>query len=331
MADTSCVLFPTQQRIESRNSALHASTFRGLGSEINLWLAHAHAPIARAALGRARHQIERLEATLSRFRPDSELSRLNASPERDVPVSAALWECLTNALASAARTDGVYDPTILNALEAAGYDRPFVELDPTNGPIPAPPTRGRGWRSVELDARTRTVRLPAGVRVDLGGVGKSWIAERAAEWLGPFGPCLVDAGGDIAVRGVPPGEKGWLVGLADPRSPDDDLAWLTIADCGVATSGVEYRRWSRRGVTRHHVIDPRTGAPASTDLLSVTVIAPRADDANVHALVALIEGAVAGHEYLDQQPHAEGLLVRADGSMLRTGGFERYEVTAALS
>jgi thiamine biosynthesis lipoprotein len=184
---------------------------------------------------------------------------------------------------------------------------------------------------MRLAHRTHTVRLTAGVRLDLGGVGKSWIAERVADQLGRFGPCLVDAGGDIAVRGTPPSESGWIIGVADPRRPDGDLTLLTVVERGVATSGVDYRRWTQNGADRHHIIDPRVGEPASTDLLSVTVLAPSADEANLHTLVALIQGSVDGQLYLQRQSDVEGLLVRADGKIRRTRGFAQFELSGALA
>jgi thiamine biosynthesis lipoprotein len=270
--------------------------------------------------------MESAEARLSRFQAGSELSRLNDCPEQDVVVSPLLWQCLEGALTAAHRSHGIYDPTILSALEAAGYDRPFADLRPANDArrSPGQPT-GQAWRRVKLNRQARTVRLPRGVRVDLGGVGKAWLAERVADMLGAIGPCLVDAGGDIALRGEPPGEQGWSIGVADPRCPDEDLMLLTVSGRAVATSGVDYRHWRHGTTVGHHIIDPRTGSPADTDLLTVTVIARSADEANMHALVALILGAAPGRRYLDSQPDVDGLLVRSDGAMLRTRGFAYFE------
>jgi thiamine biosynthesis lipoprotein len=308
---------------------LHSLGFHALGCEVNLWLAHSHASIATRALARARSEVERLENTLSRFRTDSELSILNANPGRDVAVSQALWSCLTTALDGAQRTGGLYDPTILDALEAAGYDRTFPDLEDRRAESGWQPSIRPGWQSIRLDHRTHTVRLPRGVRLDLGGVGKSWIAERVADQLERFGPCLVDAGGDIAVRGAPPSESGWIIGVADPRCPERDLALLTVVERAVATSGIDYRRWTQNGADRHHIIDPRVGEPARTDLLSITVLAPSADEANVYTLAALIRGSTEGQRYLEQQRDVEGLLVRADGKVLRTRGFAQFEISGA--
>ncbi|HEX3245895.1 MAG TPA: FAD:protein FMN transferase [Chloroflexota bacterium] len=323
---------PAISKTDDRRPQLHSLNFRALGSEITVWLAHSHAPTARFALNRARIQIEVAEARLSRFRPDSELSRLNENRERNIRVSPLLYRCLENALAGADRSGGLYDPAILGALEAAGYTSTFSDLHRTEGgAASAQSWSSGGWRRIRLDSRERIVRLPKGVRIDLGGVGKAWIAELIADDLGGVGPCLVDAGGDIAMRGIPPHDDGWTIGIADPLSPDDDLTQITVRERGVATSGIEYRRWQQGGIIRHHIIDPRSGEPAITDLLSVTVIARRAEEANLHALVALIHGAIDGQRYLDAQPEVDGLLVRADGSVLRTREFGKLESVGACA
>lgn len=313
--------------------------FRAMSCEMAAWVIAADARIARAHLEATREFIETVEAHLSRFRPESELSRLNARAGQEVAVSPLLWEVLEWALEAARRTEGVYDPTVLDALEAAGYDRSFddrrrLAADPRNDDrlvsTPHRPSaigdRSSAWQAIRLNPHARSVTLPPGVRLDLGGVAKGWTAERAADRLARLGPCLVDAGGDIAARGSPPGEPGWPIAVADPRDPDADLALLIVRDRGVATSGIDYRRWVHNGTLQHHLIDPRTGRPAATDLLTATVVAPDATEADLHALVALLLGAEDGVRYLLRQKGVEGLLVRDTGDLLTTPGFERYVV-----
>jgi thiamine biosynthesis lipoprotein len=268
--------------------------------------------------------VEAAETRLSRFRPDSELSRLNAHSGQAVVVSKLLWQALAGALDGARRTGGLYDPTIIDALEAAGYDRSFASIidDRALAPPAIPPTAS--WRDIQLDPRARSVTLPAGLRLDLGGVAKAWTAERVADYLARRGPCLIDAGGDIAVRGCPTGQSGWPIGVADPRRPDEDLALLLIKGRGVATSGVDYRCWRRGGMPQHHIIDPRTRRPADTDLIAATVVAANAAAANLHALVVVMLGAREGLAYLTRQAGVDGLLVRQDGRRLTTAGFEQY-------
>lgn len=288
------------------------------------WVLTAHPGVARTRLAMVKAFMMAMEDRLSRFRPHSELSRLNARASQVVPVSPWLWEVLLCALEGAQRTGGLYDPTVLDALEAAGYDRTFHEMaDDDRPPRPLAPSR-KDWRAIRLDPDGRCVTLPPGVRLDFGGIAKGWAAERAADLLAPLGPSLVDAGGDIAVRGNLPGLSGWPIGVADPREASKDLTLLLVSDRGVATSGVDYRRWQRGGMVQHHIIDPHRRRPAETDLLSVTVVAPNAMQADLHALVALLLGSEAGWQYLTRQRDVEGLLIHEDGIQLASPGFQQY-------
>ena len=306
--------------------------FRAMSCEMAAWVAATDAAIARERLAAAQRFIETVEAHLSRFRPQSELSRLNARAGQEVRVSPLLWEVLEWALEAAHRTAGVYDPTVLDALEAAGYDRSFDERRTTSDERHSvertlqTPHQPSAWQAIRLNPHARSVTLPPGVRLDLGGVAKGWAAERAADRLAVLGPCLVDAGGDIAARGSPPGERGWPIAVADPREPDADLALLIVRDRGVATSGTDYRRWMHNGTLQHHLIDPRTRRPAQTDLLAVTVVAPDAAQADLHALVTMVLGLEEGQRYLRRQRGVEGLLIREDGQQFATPGFWRYVV-----
>jgi thiamine biosynthesis lipoprotein len=275
--------------------------FRAMGTEIELLV---EADGATGALDAAELEFHRLEALLSRFREDSELSRLN----RDGALAAGPDLCRVVGLALAARerTGGRFDPTVHNALVAAGYDRTFEQIDPwCQAPCLAPGVAG-GAASVE---GTR-IELDAGVRLDLGGIGKGYAAERAAEILATAGPCLVNAGGDIAVRG-----GRWPIGVETAAEP----LTLELSQGGLATSGRDRRRWRRGGRELHHLIDPRTGAPAETDLLRVTVIAPDAIEAEVAAKSLFL----AGSDRAAREADAAGVaavLVTGDGRTIFAGG-----------
>lgn len=299
--------------------------FRAMGCQMSAWVATTDARVAERYLTAAWAFIRATERQLSRFLPDSELSRMNARPGVPVRVSPLLWRVLVAAVEAAGRTDGRYDPTLLTNLEAAGYDRTFEAVEDGPGsPRPAEP-RGETWRNLKLDARSGTVTLPPGVRVDLGGIAKGWVAQRAADMLAPLGPCLVDAGGDIAAVGAPPGQRGWPIGVADPDDPETDLAVLAVRDRGVATSGIDYRRWRRGGRVQHHLIDPRSGQPAETDLSTVTVVAPDAAWADACALTAMLMGSRDGLDWLEGlEGGEEALLVCQDGRRLATSGLWRH-------
>jgi thiamine biosynthesis lipoprotein len=245
-----------------------------MGTDIELLV---EAEGADEVLAAAEAEFDRLEQVMSRFRPTSELSQLNDAGQMD--ASSDLLEAVRLALAARARTNGRFDPTVLGALVAAGYDRTFDDV-PAEGPIPTtdPAFCGGG---VQIDGSRIT--LGPGVRLDLGGIGKGFAAERAASLLAASGPCLVSAGGDIAVRGVP--ECGvWPVAVAD------DLT-LGLSRGGLATSGTERRRWRRGDTECHHLIDPATGRPAVTDILRVTAIGSDAVDAEVLATSLFLGGA----------------------------------------
>lgn len=297
--------------------------FRAMGTEIGLWLWHDNEQLARQALSQTEQFFARTEAQLSRFIPDSELSRLNRSAGRPFTASPLLFELIEAALAWRERTNGIFDPAILNALIGYGYDRSFEELTEASGagastaPFPAAVRA-----PLNLNPANRSITLPAGIGLDLGGIAKGWSVQQAAVRLGQIGPALVDAGGDIACVGVPPAGSPWLVGLADPHQPDTDLAVLTLTNEAVATSSLVRRRWQHQGRSVHHLIDPRTGAPAVTDLVSVTVISSRLPEAEIFAKVALILGSRAGLAYLEAQPNLSALLVATNGRQITCGLLE---------
>jgi FAD:protein FMN transferase len=209
------------------------------------------------------------ERVFSRFRPHSELALVNASRLPLVVVSPLFARTLRVALDAAAATDGLVDPTLGAALEAVGYDRDFARVVPDESPAgPAAPGRRR---SVRLAGRV--VARPLGVRLDLNGVVKALAVDDALALFD--GPGFVSAGGDVAVRG------GAVVGL--PRGGS-----VRLENGAVATSGTTHRRWLRDGAVQHHLIDSRTGRPASSRWTEVTVAAPTCLDADVAAKAAFL-------------------------------------------
>lgn len=295
-----------------------------------LAVTEAETPDAARALERIPVQFEGWEQSLSRFRDDSELSRLNRSTGEWVRVSETLWQALRAARNAARQSDGLVLPTLLESLAAAGYDRSFETLGPsTAARETSPAATGAAapagtWRDIRLDAWRRSVRLPPGMRLDLGGVAKGWAADRAARLLGRFGPALVDAGGDIAVSGPRPGGQRWPIAVASPLSPGSQLELLLIDRGGVATSGRDYRRWQSNGRWQHHILDPRTGLPAETDVLSATVIAGDALKGETAAKAVLILGSRDGLGWLDARPEFAGLMVMEDGRVIRSRRLSGY-------
>jgi thiamine biosynthesis lipoprotein len=266
------------------------------------------------------------EQRLTRFQPDSELSQLNRRAGQTVPVSSLMKEVLQAAQQAVQESGGLVTPTILEALEIAGYDHSFESLAFVPGAWPFPET-GRATiqaPALQIHPHHRTVYLAPGSQLDLGGIAKGWAADRAARRLSKWGPALVDAGGDIAIYAPRLEDKAWPVGVADPFVPDRQLALLMIKHGGIATSGRDYRRWLKNGTWQHHIIDPRTGQPAQTDILTATVIAPNARAAEVAAKVVLILGSSAGYEWLETHPKMAGMMVLESGQVIQSHRWSEF-------
>ncbi|MCC7446152.1 MAG: FAD:protein FMN transferase [Anaerolineae bacterium] len=282
--------------------AIYTVTFKAMGSHMQAWL---DVPTAANAdvLQHVPVWFEAWEAALSRFRPTSELRHLNRHAGLWVRVSKLMLGVVQVAVDAARMTNSLFNPLILPALEAAGYDHSF---DPAFAPQPhAYADHVPTWEAIQINAAQCCVRLPTGSRLDLGGMAKGWAAQRAAQWLYETGPCLVDAGGDMAARGAPEGADGWEV-----TAPDDSL--IVLRDAAVATSGTDYRHWAAGDRAYHHLIDPRTGSPADSNVLTATVVADSAVKAEAWAKAALISGAM---------PELPTLFVRRDGSTIGNSTF----------
>ncbi|MBC9723933.1 FAD:protein FMN transferase [Streptomyces sp. TRM68367] len=297
--------------------------FPVMGSAGHLFVVGGRGP---ELLARARSRLVELEALWSRFRADSELCRLNAASGQWVRVSAPTVALVRRAVQAWEVTGGLFDPTVLPALEQAGYTRSFEALprELSAGPAPATATApAPGCADIEI--REDRVRLPRGVRLDLGGIGKGYAADLLAHELmaaGAEGAC-VNLGGDVRATGAAPGADAWAVAVEDEARPGTDLAWLTLADGAVATSTRLRRRWQRAGREFHHLIDPATGAPAASELTGVTVVAGVAHWAEVLAKAALIAGLPTGSALLEAHGVA-GLLVTEDGAAHSAGLWERF-------
>jgi thiamine biosynthesis lipoprotein len=273
---------------------MHYHEFRAMNSAIVLAASNGDPAGAEAGFRLAHQIIENNERRFSRFLETSELAQLNLSAGSWFPASNELFRVIQIAQRLALDTHGLFNPAILPALKQAGYDRSMDEIKN------APPRIAKHlpvadiphFGEVQLDPATKSVLLPQGMQIDLGGIAKGWIAEQAARRLADFsGTCGVSAGGDMFLIGLPDGETTWEVGLENPLDPEQDLAILHVLPGAIATSSIAKRQWQQGGQLQHHLIDPRTGKPADTEWLSVTVWAEQAAEAEVYAKVLLIAGA----------------------------------------
>lgn len=269
-------------------------------------------------------RLAEIDLACSRFRPDSELTAVNRAAGRALSISPLLVTAVAAALRAAAATDGDVDPTCGDSLVRLGYDRDFALIShagqaPARTPVPA-----GGWRRVELDAEHGTLRVPPGVRLDLGATAKALAADLAAALVAA--ECdtgaLVNLGGDIAVAGGPP-DGGWPVGIA--AGPHDTVRVggygpvVGIRDGGLATSSPLVRSWRRGSQRLHHIVVPGTGMPAESCWSAVTVAAATCVDANTASTAAIIRSSAAPAWLSDLGLPAR--LVRPDGSVLTTGGW----------
>lgn len=302
--------------------------FRAMGCEIFSALDTEH-PRAKERLERVPAMFEAWEQTLSRFRPTSELSQLNARAGQTVRVSDTLWRVLKLAQHAAELSDGLVVPTLLDALVASGYDRPFDALGAAHSNVNLPMPTLTGASAWILSDKSPSVTLAPGTRLDLNGVAKGWAAEQTAMYLGELGPAMVDTGGDMVMTAPRANGEPWHIGVEDAFAPElenETLPVLAIPYGATATSGRNYRQWTRDGKTMHHLIDPRTGLPAVTDVLTATVIAPTMVQAEVAAKVALIRGSAQGVAWLEARSSLAGLLILENGNLVITSRMEEFIV-----
>ena len=325
-----------------RRAGLRASRWEALGTSVVVQVRDGEIlPLARAIVT---EQLGAIDLACSRFRADSELTRVNSQAGGGpVRVSPLLVEALQVALRAAELSDGDVDPTVGAALVLAGYDRDWSLLcNSAEGQAQAataaprgvqPPISASGgavlhahvrsgWRTIELDPVRATVRIPRGISLDLGASAKAWAADRAADAVQEScgGGVLVSIGGDIATAGPAPG-GGWRIHVTDDHRDGPDAPGQTIAiqSGGLATSSTVVRRWRTASGTAHHIIDPATGAPARGTWRTASVAARDCVDANIASTTALVRGAAAAR-WLDRQGLPARLVYR-DGAVLRLGGW----------
>jgi thiamine biosynthesis lipoprotein len=256
------------------------------------------------------HRVDLLEQCWSRFRSDSELNRLNArAGDGPVTVSEDLHRLVATLVTAWQWTEGDVDATVLGAMVAMGYDRTFADV--ISSPLPShwSGQPGVGMSGVALGPGH--VSLPRGVGLDPGAVGKGLAGDIVTTEISHAGAdaVLVSIGGDVVTIGTPPDSGGWRVSLRDDRTPsrdEIDILMLAGKHRAVATSSTLRRRWSGR----HHVIDPRTGLPASSEIVQATVVADSGWRAEAGATLALLRGG-ARADWLEQRGCTPHLLDRA--------------------
>jgi thiamine biosynthesis lipoprotein ApbE len=276
-------------------STLGIADDRALGGSMRVIVTHE--PDLAVAKSAVDEVVRAVDVAANRFHQDSELSRLNAAPGRDVLISPLLAKLIAAALRGAQLTGGAVDPTVGSAVKMAGYDADFGAVPADGLALDLVVSRIPGWQAIAFDEATRTVRLPRGVDLDLGATAKALTADLAAtaalSKLGRGG-VLVSLGGDISVAGEPPPE-GWLIQTSeDSGAPiEEGEETISIRSGGIATSSTTVRKWTRGGVALHHIIDPATGLPSDGPWRTATVVAGTCVDANIASTAAIVMGPAA--------------------------------------
>jgi thiamine biosynthesis lipoprotein len=293
--------------------------FPALGTTAVVATTDVHALVAAAL--EVQREVDAIDLACSRFRDDSDLARANAGAGSWVSAGPLLLEAVQVALRAARLTGGDVDPTVEASMIANGYDRDFAAL-PADG-VQQPHRPATGWRAVEVDDQRARIRVPAGSGLDLGATAKALAADRAARAAtrSAHTGVVVSLGGDLAIAGEPP-PGGWPLGVGDSHI---GVAGETVRleGGGLATSSTTVRRWRREGRELHHIVDPRTGAPAAVVWRTVTVAAASCVDANIAATASIVRGASAPAWLAACGLHAR--LVTPEGDVVRVGGWPQRE------
>jgi len=267
-------------------------------------------------------ELDRLEGLWSRFLPESELSRLNAAGGDGLQVDSATVALIRAMQRGYTETAGAFDPTLLPTLVGAGYRESVVHPGRASA---VPAGTAPGGDPADIEIRGRRVRLPQGMTLDAGGIGKGLAADLLAQRAQERGAsgALIEIGGDLVAAGTGPIDGAWTIGIEDPDDPSTHLDIIRIASGAVATSGTRRRAWSVDGETRHHLLDPRTLMPARTGLATATVIANTGARAEVLTKAAFVPPPEGFLEWLPTR-NAAGLVITTSGELRSTRNWEDY-------
>jgi len=303
---------------------LHRLPFRAMGGEM-LAILEADTDSPPSILDEVPAWFENWEQTLSRFRPDSELSLLNQTFDQSVAVSDTLWDVFQYALSAETITNGLVTPTVLDAMLEAGYDQNFDNLPHYQYKNEISVLTAVNPLSLIIwDEKSQTICLPQGIHLDFGGVAKGWAAHQAAQKLKKYGAALMNAAGDIAISDSLANGELWKIGVTNPFVKNTDFETLNVSRCGIATSGRDRRHWNQNGLPRHHIINPYTGQSAETDVMTATIVAPTVMEAEAAAKAVVILGSEEGLKWIESDPVLAGIIVLENGQTFYSQRISEY-------
>jgi len=300
------------------------ATFRAIGTTV--YVGVRDAAELRLARRIAAETLVDVDEVCSRFRADSDLSRVNASPGRWVEVDPLLVTAVEIAVDAARQTEGLVHPLLGRPLVQLGYDQDFDELVEVEHQYPVETPGINAWRQIALD-RSGRVRIPVCTALDLGATGKAWAADLVATAYerNLCGSAVISVGGDLRIAN--PDGTPWTVAVSE--RPDAEPTLVRLDSGGMATSSTQVRRWTRAGTRRHHVIDPRTGLPATERWRTVTATGPTCIAANTASTAAIVLGDAAPEWLAGRSVSAR--LVAHDGAVRPVGAWPAEVASAATT
>ena len=301
-------------------TSARTASFPALGTRAQLVVTDGHR--LDAGLAALHQSLREIDVACSRFRADSEITRLHRAAGRPTVASSLLVEVLAASLRVARLTGGAVDPTVGRAVRDLGYDRDLAEVLGRSHAAAGPARPAPGWWRIGVDVSARTVVIPRDIEVDLGSVGKAFAADRAAHDLADLLGCgvLVSLGGDIAVAGEAP-EGGWLVRVREAHDAPEGSPGpaVTISSGGLATSSTVRRTWRQGTRQVHHIVDPGTGDIPAPVWRTVTAAAATCTDANAASTAAIVLAGAAPAWLQDRGLPAR--LVSVTGAVTTTAGW----------
>ena len=295
-------------------------TFRAMGTDCQILVT---GPNARRLATLGMRRVDDLEQLWSRFLPESEISQLNRTSGRPKSVSGPTFELIRNAISAWHLSEGLFDPTMHEQINGLGYNQPFETIGSEIRETNYRSVPGAGCEGIVLDADRMTIKLPKGLKIDPGGIGKGFAADVISEELMYAGAdgVLVSLGGDLRVRGESPTSEGWVIRVRDPKSAEETQATVVLEDAALATSSTLTRTWNTGAGHQHHLLDPRTGLPSASEVISATAIAGEGWWAEAAAKTAVLSETCSQTAI----PNVAILRVLSDHSEHRMGDFESYE------